>query len=175
MITLEMAKTLPEVTKLAEEVAQLKSPKHCMLSVFLLVHMQKGQNSPYFNYIQCFPKKLSNFPIYYSDELLDELEATYFLSVLKRKKAEIEEDFKGILSLSPELKPLLSYEKFVWARMIVSSRIFGMVINGRKTDALVPIADMLNHKMPKLTSWYFSDERRGFIVQNADQEILKGQ
>jgi histone-lysine N-methyltransferase SETD3 len=58
--------------------------------------------------------------------------------------------------------------------MIVCSRIFGVIINGYKTDALVPIADMLNHKTPKLTSWYFSDEKHGFIVQNADQEILKG-
>lgn len=41
--------------------------------------------------------------------------------------------------------------------MIVSSRIFGVLINNKKTDALVPIADMLNHKTPKLTSWYFSD------------------
>lgn len=41
--------------------------------------------------------------------------------------------------------------------MVVSSRIFGVVINGKKTDALVPIADMLNHRIPKMTSWYFSD------------------
>jgi len=59
--------------------------------------------------------------------------------------------------------------------MVVSSRIFGVLINGRKTDALVPIADMLNHKTPKLTSWHFCDEKRGFIVQNANQEIPKGQ
>jgi histone-lysine N-methyltransferase SETD3 len=41
--------------------------------------------------------------------------------------------------------------------MIVSSRIFGVNMNNKKTDALVPIADMLNHKIPKMTSWYFSD------------------
>lgn len=50
--------------------------------------------------------------------------------------------------------------------MVVSSRIFGVIINQIKTDALVPIADMLNHKIPKMTSWYFSDEKKGFIVQN---------
>lgn len=53
--------------------------------------------------------------------------------------------------------------------MIVSSRIFGIIINGKKTDALVPIADMLNHKIPKMTSWFFSDERKGFVVQNAEE------
>lgn len=57
-MTLEMAKKLHEVSKLAEEECQLKSPKHCMLSVFLLIHLNKGKSSPYFNYIQCLPKKL---------------------------------------------------------------------------------------------------------------------
>lgn len=74
-----------------------------------------------------------------------------------------------------DIKELIPYEKFVWARMIVSSRIFGVLMNGRKTDALVPIADMLNHKIPKVTSWYFSDEKKGFVVQNAEEEIPKGQ
>lgn len=30
--------------------------------------------------------------------------------------------------------------------MMVSSRIFGMNIEGTKTDGFVPMADMLNHK-----------------------------
>jgi hypothetical protein len=41
-----------------------------MLSIFLLIHMEKGQASPYYNYIQCLPRKLNNFPIFFSDELL---------------------------------------------------------------------------------------------------------
>jgi histone-lysine N-methyltransferase SETD3 len=51
--------------------------------------------------------------------------------------------------------------------MIISSRIFGVLINGNKTDALVPIADMLNHKTPKTTSWYFCDVLKGFVIQNS--------
>jgi len=33
--------------------------------------------------------------------------------------------------------------------MSASSRIFGLNINGTKTDAFVPLADMLNHRRPK--------------------------
>ena len=40
--------------------------------------------------------------------------------------------------------------------MLVSSRIFGIMVHGVKTDALVPIADMLNHKIPKMATWSFS-------------------
>jgi histone-lysine N-methyltransferase SETD3 len=41
--------------------------------------------------------------------------------------------------------------------MIICSRIFGISINNRKTDAMVPIADMLNHKTPKITNWFYCD------------------
>lgn len=33
--------------------------------------------------------------------------------------------------------------------MIIGSRIFGLIIDGIKTEALVPFADMLNHRVPK--------------------------
>jgi hypothetical protein len=31
---------------------------------------------------------------------------------------------------------------------VVITRIFGLVVEGNKTDGLVPYADMLNHKKP---------------------------
>lgn len=37
--------------------------------------------------------------------------------------------------------------------MLVSSRIFGIKIEKNSTDALVPYADMLNHKLPRQTTW----------------------
>lgn len=45
---------------------------------------------------------------------------------------------------------------------------------GIKTDALVPIADMLNHKIPKMTTWSFSDTMKGFVVENGLQSIAEG-
>lgn len=52
--------------------------------------------------------------------------------------------------------------------MAVSSRIFGIKINGRKTDSLCPLADMLNHKRPRHTQWYFSDEFNSFVIQSLE-------
>lgn len=48
-----------------------------------------------------------------------------------------------------------SLDRFSWARMIVCSRNFGLTIDGVKTAALVPFADMLNHYRPRETrcSW----------------------
>ena len=55
-------------------------------------------------------------------------------------------------------------EEFVWARLVVITRIFGLVVNGNKTDGLVPMADMLNHKRPRETSWTFDDSRGSFTI-----------
>jgi len=37
--------------------------------------------------------------------------------------------------------------------MIISSRVFGIDIDCYHTDALVPIADMLNHRISKTANW----------------------
>jgi len=63
----------------------------------------------------------------------------------------------------PEYKQW-SQKEFVWARLAVITRIFGLVIFGNKTDGLVPMADMLNHKRPRETSWTFEDKKNGFTI-----------
>ena len=51
-------------------------------------------------------------------------------------------------------------------RMMIASRIFGIQIDGKNTDALVAYADMLNHKRPRQTSWYYCDDRKGFVIDS---------
>ena len=58
--------------------------------------------------------------------------------------------------------------------MMVSSRIFGVVIEGHKTDAFVPYADMLNHKRPRQASWAYSDEKGGFVIETWE-DIKRGE
>lgn len=57
--------------------------------------------------------------------------------------------------------------------MTASSRIFGLNIDNIKTDAFVPLADMLNHRRPKQTSWSYSDEKQGFVIESLE-DISRG-
>ena len=59
------------------------------------------------------------------------------------------------------------------ARMIISSRIFGISINNYKTDVLVPFADLLNHKRPRQTQWYYDNKIKSFVIQ-ATEDIEQG-
>lgn len=58
-------------------------------------------------------------------------------------------------------------------RMMVASRIFGIQIEGHKTDAFVAYADMLNHRRPRQTSWWYDDGREGFVIESLE-EIKRG-
>ena len=66
-----------------------------------------------------------------------------------------------------------SLKEYGEIRMMVASRIFGIDIEGIKTDGFVAYADMLNHKRPRQTSWTYSDERGGFIIE-AVEDIRRG-
>jgi len=58
--------------------------------------------------------------------------------------------------------------------MTVASRIFGIKIQGKKTDCFCPFADMLNHRRPRQTQWFYSDEHQAFIIQ-ALENIEQGE
>jgi len=62
---------------------------------------------------------------------------------------------------------------FFWARLAVITRIFGFKVNGKKTDGLVAMADMLNHKRPNETSWSFDQSKNAFTILTT-KRILKG-
>ena len=49
---------------------------------------------------------------------------------------------------------------------MVGSRMFGVHIDGVKTDILAPFADMLNHHLPKQSSWNYVQEEEGFVIES---------
>lgn len=57
---------------------------------------------------------------------------------------------------------------------MVSSRIFGIQVEGVKTDGFVAYADMLNHRRPRQTTWSYTDEMQGFIIEALD-DIKRGE
>lgn len=50
--------------------------------------------------------------------------------------------------------------------MMVASRNFGIMVDGVRTDALVPYADMLNHQRPRQTRWAFDNKRQAFLIHS---------
>ena len=92
---------------------------------------------------------------------------------MEEKIEDIATDYNNIVRAVPDFGQFTLHQ-YSQIRMMVSSRIFGMNIDNVKTDGFVPMADMLNHKRPRQTSWSYTDEKKGFIIE-ALQDIKRGE
>lgn len=172
IITLEVAKAAPIGVKITAANLILMSPKHCYLSSFLLQERTKT-DSFWRPFLDILPQFFNSFPIFYSPAEKSLLSGSPFLDTITEKLADIEEDYSAICRVAPEFAEY-PIEEFSRMRMAVSSRIFGMEIDGLTTDGFVPLADMLNHRRPRQTSWTYDQERGGFTIE-ALEDIQRGE
>jgi histone-lysine N-methyltransferase SETD3 len=142
----------------------LDAPKHIFLMIYLLWDRKvNGARSFFHPYYEILPQTLSNMPIFWSQPELDCLRGSYLLQQIEDRNAAISEDYNAICQIAP-LPKLCSLQEFKWARMCVCSRNFGLQIDGHRTSALVPHADMLNHYRPRETKWTFDEVRQAFTI-----------
>ena len=170
LITLELVLSKPYGKQISELMHnELNSPKHCLLSCFLLFE----ENNPnYKYYFDLLPKDYNNFPIFYTHDELAYLSGSPFLNSVINKKIDMQMDYNKLCEKIENFSQF-SFDKFCKARCIISSRVFGITIHNVKTDALVPFADLLNHRRPRQTQWFYDDEKDAFIVQ-AIENIEQG-
>ena len=145
---------------------ELNSPKHCLLSSFLLF---EEKNPKYKYYFDLLPKDFKNFPVFYTKEELEYLKGSPFLSQILEKKKDMKIDYNKLCEYIPNFKQF-KFNKFKEARVLISSRIFGISINQNKTDVLAPFADLLNHKRPRQTQWYYDDNLESFVIQAIEDQ-----
>mmetsp|Transcript_7782 Transcript_7782/g.11167 ORF Transcript_7782/g.11167 Transcript_7782/m.11167 type:complete len:635 (+) Transcript_7782:53-1957(+) len=165
LITVEMGQATPIGQAIFHSDLDLDAPKHIYLMVFLLWDRKVNGSASFFHpYYEILPRTLKNMPVFWSREELAYLEGSYLLEQISDRNDAIAEDYFAICRVAPELAEICNLDDFKWARMCVCSRNFGLQIDGHRTSALVPHADMLNHFRPRETKWTFDDERQGFTI-----------
>jgi len=165
LITVEMGQQTPIGHKILHSDLDLDAPKHIFLMIYLLWDRKVlGEESFFHPYYEILPRTLKNMPIFWTREELAELEGSYLLAQIADRNEAILEDYESILSVAPEFKAIASLQEFKWARMCVCSRNFGLQMDGHRTSALVPHADMLNHYRPRETKWTFEDDKQAFTI-----------
>jgi histone-lysine N-methyltransferase SETD3 len=161
IMTSEVAKASEIGKKIVSSGVDLRS-KHSFLASYLL--QEKAKKSSFWDpYINILPAKYANMPIFFDEELLKWLQGSFCLGKIADRIDSLRREYDNIRRAVPEFAEF-SHEQFIWARLVVITRIFGLVIKGNKTDGLVPYADMLNHKRPRETKWTFDDDRYGFLI-----------
>lgn len=165
LITLEMGKALPIGQKILQSGIDLHAPRHIYLMIYMLWDRKvNGSSSFYHPYYEILPEKFTNVPIFWSDEELKWLQGSFLIEEVKDRIQSIEEDYNDILLVAPELADFATLEEFKWARVCVTSRNFAFQMDDERMSAMVPHADMLNHKRPCETRWTFDDDLDGFTI-----------
>jgi protein-histidine N-methyltransferase len=165
IITLEMCMSCPTGKLMYARGfrTRLISPKHSFFSTFLMEEKRK-ENSYWHKYIDILPKSFEAYPIFYSEEEMSWLENTHMVHMVETKIEDMKKDYDVICKEVPCFTEF-PFEEYQQMRLLVASRIFGIDVDGVKTDGFVPYADMLNHKRPRETSWTYCNDRKGFIIE----------
>lgn len=109
---------------------------------------RRKESKIFTEYLDILPKSLEDFPIFFTEEERKFLKGSPFLTQIYEKIEDIKIDYELICREVPDFAQF-TIREYSEVRMITCSRIFGITVNGVKTDGFVPYADMLNHKRPR--------------------------
>ena len=165
LITVEMGQStaIGQAVQHATPALALSTAKHCYIAIFVLVD-RRNPGSFFQPYYRILPSTYPNMPLFWSDEELSWLEGSPVQRQVIDRRASIAADYEAICRAAPSFREIASPQEFMWARVVVASRNFGISMYGRKTDALVPLADMLNHHRPRETKWAFDSSQDAFVM-----------
>ena len=165
IITNDVAKGCPMAVYFTNNlINQLNSPKQMLLTTFLLNEIDKGNQSKWKFYLDFLPSNYSNFPSFYGKKEYEILNGTQFLESLEKKKRSIKKDYDLLAKYIPGFSKY-DFNFFKKWREVVGSRVFGVIINGKRNTIIVPFADLLNHKRPQETYWNYDNKASSFFIE----------
>ncbi|EME32740.1 ribulose-1,5 bisphosphate carboxylase oxygenase large subunit N-methyltransferase, putative isoform 2 [Galdieria sulphuraria] len=129
------------------------------LSLKLLKEKYLGKLSLWKPYIDILPHALNTGLVYWSSSELAQLQYRPLIEEVKINQYYREALYTRVFeSLSSPVRVWLQNEKenvFFWALDMVQSRAFGIPDVGNKTYALLPMMDMLNHRVNSQTHFLY--------------------
>jgi protein-histidine N-methyltransferase len=145
---------------------------HCLLATFLLAEKRRGGSS-FAPYLDALPAAFPNVPLFCQKGLIPVLRGSLVGALIARRTDMLRRDFMAVRRAVPILHDM-SLHEFFWARTAVITRVFGLTIGGVATEALVPLADMMNHRRPPDVDWSYDDAAGAFLMR-ASRDIAKGE
>lgn len=132
------------------------------LAAFLLQE-KHAACSTWARYVATLPASYRHMPFFLEPGELSLLAGSYARRVLEAQRRSIAQDYASLCRHVPGFERFGSLE-FAWARLSVVTRAFRLTTNAETTRALLPVADMFDHKRPRETSWTYDDAREAFTL-----------
>eukprot|EP01084_Bolivina_argentea_P231975 391086_1 len=137
IMTLDIAKA-SEIGKKIDSLQATKEIKirslHTYLAAYLVLERQKREQSKWFPYIQSLPTQFLEMPIYFDDENLKQLKGSLTIQKIKQRNASLSAEYDTLKELFENEG--INYDEFVWGRLIVITRVFGLILVDHKSSGL---------------------------------------
>jgi len=121
-------------------------------------------------YLRSLPRAFPFNPLFFNPETLALLKGSLLLSALETRREELAVDHAALRAHGGDG---FTWEDFVWARLVVLTRGFGVTVNGQRTKVLVPLADMFNCSPTPEVTWTYSEKQQAFVVYTV-KEVPRG-
>lgn len=138
---------------------------HSLLAAHLIAERRRP-GSPIAPYLDALPSEFPTVPLFFPKELLPVLKGTLAATLMVRRRETLCRELFALRRAVAAFREV-SVREFFWARTAVITRVFGVKIAGVPTEALVPMADMLNHARPPGVDWCYDDEAGAFLMRAA--------
>eukprot|EP00949_MAST-11_sp_MAST-11-sp1_P004160 g4160.t1 len=145
------------------------------------------EGSDFSPYLDSLPHDFGYLPSSWSDETLrDWFRGSPLLKDVLGRKQDLVSEYERILSVDPDFAAKIDYDTYYWARSCVSTRAFRIYPHGQlnrkkereqtavSTLAMVPLADLLNHRKDPKTVWSYDPDKKSFVV-TATRYISNGE
>lgn len=123
-------------------------------------------------FLATLPEFLHHLPFFFTPEQLALLVGSFAQRRLEVQRRSILLDYERLCRHVPGFERF-SLPAFSWARLTVLTRVFRLTMQGKRTRALVPVADLFDHKRPSEARWTYDDARKAFTL-TALQDLQPG-
>jgi histone-lysine N-methyltransferase SETD3 len=137
------------------------------LAVYLVLS-QRG-HTPWMPYAAALPARAPDVPVTYDDTELALLEGSYILARVRRERELFHREYDAMLEALPDTADC-TFDEFLRVRTLVPSRAFAVL----GSEALVPMADMLNHRQVPDVEWGYEHPTESFVMRAA-RDIAAGE
>ncbi|KAJ2740106.1 hypothetical protein GGI20_005981 [Coemansia sp. BCRC 34301] len=160
-----------------QQLEQKDDPRHCrlMLCIFLVHERFVMKGASFWKpYIDILPREFHT-PLLFNKEELKFLRGTPAEFAVAERHEGYREEHQKALALVPESatpRDVFTYENFLWAMSVLSSRSFskGLMANSlcrltSESEVLLPLLDMANHHPLTPVTWEVDDNAIGFSTK----------
>ena len=112
-------------------------------------------------YVAVLPSTFAEHPLFFSEKELEWLKGSYALRLVRRDKKWLEREYRQLSDCLSDGE-YYSQEEHAWALVNVLTRTYSVRFNGKRSHAMMALADMPNHALRPNTLWD-SESSRGFF------------